>query len=195
MQRLIIRQPKSPKRNVLVLITGIERLDKEEHDRLREKILKEFPYDYAVANIEKPHYKELNKPNPSIIQIYKLWDMLKELPDHYTHIIRVRNDIEMWEKGDAGKMTDFVKFWLKSDYTVGIGPLGASKLCKNFRNNKTVFMGDHITMFRRTSMINPYTIKNMFEQRKTVHDCWTLCFENNVFHYNMPIKLVRKKYK
>lgn len=189
----IIKRADSPNKKILLLITGLKRLDDDEHDRLIKKILNEFPYDYSITNIEKPYYKKLKKPNSGIVQIYKLWDTLKEVPENYSHIIKVRNDIEMWDLGLTSRMIHFVKFWLKGDFTVGMGPLSAAKLCKNFRQNETVFMGDYIIFFRKTSMINPYTVREKIERKKSIHDAWTLCFDNKVFHYNMPINLVRKK--
>ena len=92
----IQENPNRVRDDVLILITGVERLDPDVHDKIIKRLCFEGRYDYAVVNIEKEIYKKILSDFPqSFLQVYKLWDILQEVPEKYKYIVRARNDCRL----------------------------------------------------------------------------------------------------
>ena len=162
----IQENPNRVRDDVLILITGIERLDPDVHDKIIKRLCFEGRYDYAVVNIEKEIYKKILSDFPqSFLQVYKLWDILQEVPEKYKYIVRARNDCrldwnpQLWKPPTAKFFERYVGEIIRRDLTFGLGSFGISKSIQNlFVPDHRVWFADFIIVFRRDQYKNPYEV-------------------------------------
>ena len=197
----IQENPNRVRDDVLILITGIERLNPDVHDKIIKRLCFEGRYDYAVVNIEKEIYKKiLSDFNGEIgfLQVYKLWDILQEVPEKYKYIVRARNDIrldwnpQLWKSPTAKLFERYVGEIRKRDLTFGLSSFGISKSIQNlFVPDHRVWFADFIIVFRRDQYKNPYEVD--LTPGQTIHLQWCKLFKNKCISMNTQISLLRKR--
>jgi len=195
----IQENPNRVRDDVLILITGIERLDPDVHDKIIKRLCFEGRYDYAVVNIEKEIYKKILSDFPqSFLQVYKLWDILQEVPEKYKYIVRARNDCrldwnpQLWKPPTAKFFERYVGEIIRRNLTFGLGSFGISKSIQNlFVPDHRVWFADFIIVFRRDQYKNPYEVDLTPDQ--SIHVQWCKLFKNKCISMQTQISLLRKR--
>jgi hypothetical protein len=207
----IQENPNRVRDDVLILITGVERLDPDVHDKIIKRLCFEGRYDYAVVNIEKEIYKKILSDFPqSFLQVYKLWDILQEVPEKYKYIVRARNDCrldwnpQLWKPPTAKFFERYVGEIIRRNLTIGLGSFGISKAVQNlFVPDHRVWFADFIIVFRRDQYKNPYEVMDVLDVNPPVqiitggwthpHYYWCKLFKNKCISMNTQISLLRKR--
>jgi len=195
----IQENPNRVRDDVLILITGVERLDPDVHDKIIKRLCFEGRYDYAVVNIEKEIYKKILSDFPqSFLQVYKLWDILQEVPEKYKYIVRARNDCrldwnpQLWKPPTAKFFERYVGEIIRRNLTFGLGSFGISKSIQNlFVPDHRVWFADFIIVFRRDQYKNPYEVDLTPDQ--SIHVQWCKLFKNKCISMQTQISLLRKR--
>lgn len=199
----IQENPNRVRDDVLILITGIERLNPDVHDKIIKRLCFEGRYDYAVVNIEKEIYKKIlsdfpQDGSPGFLQVYKLWDILQEVPEKYKYIVRARNDCrldwnpQLWKPPTAKFFERYVGEIIRRDLTFGLGSFGISKSIQNlFVPDHRVWFADFIIVFRRDQYKNPYEVDLTPDQ--SIHVQWCKLFKNKCISMQTQISLLRKR--
>ena len=185
-----------------ISIAGTIRLEKYVHDYLIKRIfdLEKLRIDYIIENdnIDENKYIE-RKINKHYRQMYKHWDIISNLPEKYTHIIRIRNDILIEESPSVIK---HLKHSIKFDYAIGFQKFGSIMSFKNIENRlekkNDLGVGDLILIHPRNKMLNPYEIFSDDDRRiyrhviRSPHIEWMKLFNGNALHsHSGRIRVVR----
>jgi len=177
----IVKHPNPFRKDTLLLIFGIQRLLPEIHERLIERLRYECPFDYAIVDLHKPEYDEIlsyDKKWWGRIQIFKLWDILQQVPEQYKFIIRGRNDVRfrytrnshLTRKEETSQyrrlgiqlreLMDAIyvepKF-LKHKYVLFVGnTVEKGHILKSLEHQTFKTLPDLMICFHRDEMINPW---------------------------------------
>lgn|SRR6056300_363616 len=213
----IIENPKRKRDDTLLLVVGIQRLDPLVHERLIERLLHECPFDYAIYEPpHKPEYDEILSHGMfwgHRIQIFKLWDILQEVPEKYKFIVRGRNDVRFcWNKTEQGHYREIGKILVDSVDRYEMNAFcSRMKIDKYFRAAKRrnfYFLGDLLMVFKRDTFLNPYEkwlitpteeLSKVLEDKQetthhgdiAIHKMWWHSFTQRPIALEMNIDIIR----
>ena len=181
--------------HIIMCICGENRLGDKLHNHCLEKVKERLPFDYVICDL--PDTEEyLGLIDNKQIQLYKYYDAVSVLPEKYTHIIRVRNDL-IWDDGLVG--TRYVcDFAFREDYTIGMQTLAVPSTLLDQSKRTCLFLGDLIIFHRRDRLSNPRNIKyitsvNRVQRSSECHRWWQKMFRDpkRTMHLNAFIKVYK----
>lgn len=209
----IVKHRKPLREDTLVLVVGIQRLDRKVHHRLTERLLYECPYDYAVYEPpHKPEYDEIMSHGlfwGHRIQLFKLWDILEEVPEQYKYIIRGRNDVRFcWNRRMDGHyrpvgptLVDSVDKYKMNAFC---SRMRLDKYFRAARRGRFYFLGDLLMVFKRDTFLNPYEkwpitppeelmteLDNREHGSIAIHKMWYHAFRHRPIAIEMNIDIIR----